>query len=169
MTRPGRAATILYAVLLVLVAASIVFLSRGREREPATEPRGSGPPNRAVYVAPYRKPSESWYDSTVDSSAFVFNPYTVEPRCVDRCSGGDLLAHVPDSLRGAGITCRVLVGLHVSTEGRVTDTEILRFSGGGACNEAVEAWARTTRWTSAFNKGEPVAVWIAHPVDVMIP
>ena len=53
--------------------------------------------------------------------------------------------------------------------GRVTETQILRGSGNPVCDGAVHAWARTTRWTKAYNGDEAVAVWIAQPFDFAVP
>lgn len=116
------------------------------------EPVDVGPP-----------PFERWPDQTEDPSFVV---YTVRPRCVERCAPADVLAHVPAILRKAGVSCRVVVGLRIDLEGRVTETRILQSSGAPECDDAVERWARTTTWTTAYNRDVPVAVWIAQPVEV---
>jgi len=95
-----------------------------------------------------------------------FVPYTVAPRCTAGCRSADVLEHLPPLIRKAGVACRVVVDLHVDLGGRVTETRVRQSSGVPACDEAVERWARTTRWTTAYNRDVPVAVWISQPVEL---
>ena len=96
----------------------------------------------------------------------AFAPYTVAPRCVSGCGSRDVVAHLPSILRRAGVSCGAVVGLHVDLQGRVTEARVLQSSGNEACDRAFDAWARETRWTTAYNRDVPVAVWIAQPVTV---
>ncbi|MGH7549591.1 MAG: energy transducer TonB [Gemmatimonadota bacterium] len=102
----------------------------------------------------------------VPDEGFGFDFRTVEPRCRENCSAQAIMEHIPDALRQAGLSCEIVLGIRVDTSGRVTDTEILSPSGVASCDRAVESWARTTRWTTAYNRDEPVAVWIAQPIEV---
>jgi hypothetical protein len=95
-----------------------------------------------------------------------FRPYTEPPRCKDNCSSDDVLGHLPTLVKKTGVTCEVVVGLHIATSGVVKTADILKSSGNQACDSAVEKWAPTTRWTTAYNRDEPVAVWIAQPVRI---
>jgi len=95
-----------------------------------------------------------------------FRPYTDPPRCVDNCGPDDVLGHMPDLVKKTGVTCEVVVGLHIDTSGVVKAADILKSSGNRACDSAVEKWAPTTRWTTAYNRDEPVPVWIAQPVRI---
>lgn len=98
--------------------------------------------------------------------SFTFVPRTVEPRCRENCSGQAILGHFPNVLRQAGVSCALVLGLRIDTSGKVTATQVLRPSGNTACDRAAESWARTTGWTTAYNRDEPVAVWIAQPIEV---
>lgn len=117
---------------------------------------GEGPPAPppALAVEPEARPT------------FSFTPYTVKPRCTNGCSSDDLLRHVPPVLKKAGVSCRLTVGIRIDEEGRVTATDILRSSGLPACDESVSRWALETRWSTAYNRDQPVVVWIAQPVTV---
>ncbi len=108
---------------------------------------------------PYAFPDEG-------EDGFIFVPRTDEPRCRENCSGQAILEHIPGSLRQAGVSCTLVLGLRIDTSGRVTATEILRSSENAACDRAAESWARTTVWTSAYNRDEPVTVWVAQPIEV---
>lgn len=96
----------------------------------------------------------------------IFRPYTEAPRCRENCSGAAILSQLPRPLREAGVTCALVLGLRIDTSGQVTDTRILRPSGHPACDRAAESWARTTAWTTAYNRDEPVTVWISQPIEV---
>jgi len=48
----------------------------------------------------------------------------------------------------------------------VTATQILKSSGQQGCDSAAEKWAKTTSWTTAFNRDQPVVVWISQPVSI---
>lgn len=97
---------------------------------------------------------------------FTFVPRTDEPRCRENCSGQAILQHLPDKFRQAGARCALVLGLRIDTSGRVSATQILSSSGNPACDQAAESWARTTSWTTAYNRDEPVAVWVAQPIEV---
>lgn len=101
-----------------------------------------------------------------DEDGFRFVPRTVEPRCRENCTAESIMEHIPDPLRRTGLSCRLVVGLRIDTSGMVSDTEVLSPSGEPSCDGAVESWARTTRWTTAYNRDEPVAVWIAQPIEI---
>lgn len=101
-----------------------------------------------------------------DEAAFSFTPYTVKPTCRSGCSAEDILRHVPPLLKRSGVQCDLTVGIRVDLQGDVTATDLLRSSGNEACDRAAEEWARTTRWTTAYNRDQAVAVWIAQPVSI---
>lgn len=81
-------------------------------------------------------------------------------------SSEDVLGHVSALVKKTGVMCEVVVGLHIDTSGVVQMADILKSSGNRACDSAVEKWAPTTRWTTAYNRDEPVAVWITQPVRI---
>ncbi len=99
-------------------------------------------------------------------NTFTFTPYTVKPRCQRNCGAEDILRHVPALLKRAGLSCSLTVGIRIDTGGNVTATDMLKSSGNQGCDQAAETWARTTRWTTAFNRDQAVTVWIAQPVSI---
>ena len=101
-----------------------------------------------------------------EETTFSFTPYTVKPRCKTGCSAEDILRHVPPMLKRSGVQCDLTVGIHIDTAGAVTATDLLKSSGNEACDRAAAEWARTTTWTTAYNRDEPVRVWIAQPVSI---
>ncbi|MDX1661014.1 MAG: energy transducer TonB [Gemmatimonadota bacterium] len=97
---------------------------------------------------------------------FTFTPYTLKPKCREGCSPEAIVKHIPPLLRKAGFDCDLTVGIRIDISGHVTATDVIRPSGMSACDIAVSKWARTTNWTVAYNRDQPVAVWIAQPVHV---
>lgn len=97
-------------------------------------------------------------------NSFTFTPYTVKPKCKSGCD--QVLKYIPPLLRKSGVNCSLTVGIRIDTGGRVTATDILKPSGNSACDQAVQQWAKTTTWTTAYNRDQPVVVWIAQPVSV---
>ena len=99
-------------------------------------------------------------------STFTFTPYTVKPKCQGGCTPEDILRHVPPMLKRSGVSCTLTVGIRIDTQGNVTATDLLRSSGNNACDQAAQAWAKTTRWSTAYNRDQAVVVWIAQPVTI---
>ncbi|HUP02136.1 MAG TPA: energy transducer TonB [Gemmatimonadota bacterium] len=116
--------------------------------------------NEPVPEAPPAPPAE-----TVGNT-FTFTPYTVKPKCKTNCTADDILRHVPPLLQKSGVQCDLAVGLRIDTGGNVTATQILKTSNNQACDAATEKWARTTAWTTAYNRDQPVVVWISQPVSI---
>ena len=102
----------------------------------------------------------------VSETTFVFTPYTVKPKCVTGCSPEELLRFYPPLSKKAGISCKVRVGLRIDTTGTVTNTMILDSSGHRPCDESVQRWAMSTSWTVAYNRDQPVTVWISQPISI---
>ena len=102
----------------------------------------------------------------VEETAFAFTPYTVKPRCRSGCTADDILRHVPPMLKRSGVQCELTVGIRIDTAGAVTNTDLLKTSGNEACDRAAQEWARTTSWTTAYNRDQAVIVWIAQPVSI---
>lgn len=97
---------------------------------------------------------------------FAFTPYTVKPKCKAGCTPEALLRHVPPIARKPGFSCALTVGIRIDEGGRVTATDVLASSGVPLCDRSVQEWAMTTSWTTAYNRDQPVVVWIAQPVQV---
>ncbi|HKY60868.1 MAG TPA: energy transducer TonB, partial [Gemmatimonadota bacterium] len=91
-------------------------------------------------------------------NTFTFTPYTVKPKCKTNCTADDILRHIPPLLQKSGVQCDLAVGLRIDTSGNVTATQILKSSGQQGCDSATEKWAKTTSWTTAFNRDQPVVV-----------
>lgn len=118
--------------------------------------------NQSVPDAPPPPPEEP----AAVGSTFSFTPYTVKPKCRSGCSPDDILRHVPPLVRRSGMTCNLTVGIRIDTSGNVTATDLLKSSGNPACDRAAQEWATTTKWTTAYNRDQPVVVWIAQPVSI---
>jgi hypothetical protein len=43
---------------------------------------------------------------------------------------------------------------------------ILDSSGHPPCDQAVQRWAMSTSWSVAYNRDQPVIVWIAQPISI---
>lgn len=99
-------------------------------------------------------------------NTFTFTPYTEKPKCKSGCTPQDILRHVPPVLQRSGVSCKLTIGIRVDTSGNVTATDLLQPSGNRGCDQAAQAWARTTSWTTAMNRDQPVVVWIAQPVSI---
>jgi TonB family protein len=99
-------------------------------------------------------------------NSFTFTPYTVKPKCKTNCTAKDILRHVPPLLQKSGVQCSLAVGLRIDTGGKVTATQILKSSGNQGCDSATEKWAKTTQWSTAYNRDQPVVVWISQPVSI---
>lgn len=102
----------------------------------------------------------------VEETTFSFTPYTVKPRCRSGCTAEDILRHVPQMLKRSGVQCELTVGIRIDTQGAVTATDLLKSSGNEGCDRAAQEWARTTSWTTAYNRDQAVIVWIAQPVSI---
>ena len=101
-----------------------------------------------------------------EETTFRFTPYTVRPKCRSGCSPDDILRHVPPVLKRSGVQCDLRVGIRIDTAGNVTATDLLESSGDEACDRAAQEWARTTTWTTAYNRDQAVIVWIDQPLTI---
>lgn len=113
-----------------------------------------------VYTAPTLTKPE------VSETTFVFTPYTQKPKCVAGCTPEELLRFYPPLSKKAGISCELRVGLRIDTTGTVTNTMILDSSGHPPCDESMQRWAMSTSWTVAYNRDQPVTVWISQPISI---
>jgi protein TonB len=104
--------------------------------------------------------------AVAEASTFSFTPYTEKPKCRSGCTADDILRYVPPLLKRSGVECQLTVGIHIDLEGAVTATDLLKSSGNDGCDRAAQEWARTTRWTTAYNRDQAVQVWIAQPVSI---
>jgi protein TonB len=78
----------------------------------------------------------------------------------------DLLQEVyPATLKDEGVGGRVVLWMQVDETGTVTESRIQESSGHEALDEAAKEIAASMQFTPAENKGDPVSVWIAQPID----
>jgi TonB family protein len=116
--------------------------------------------NEPVPVAPpppaYEEPGNT----------FTLTPHTVKPECQNGCKPEDILRHVPSILRRSGVSCSLTMGIRIDTSGNVTATDLLKSSGNEACDTAAQQWAKTTRWSTAYNRDQAVVVWISQPLTI---
>jgi TonB family protein len=117
--------------------------------------------NEPVPEAPPPPPADEEPGNT-----FTLTPYTVKPKCQSGCSADDILRHVPPMLKRSGVSCSMTVGIRIDTSGSVTATDLLKSSGNEACDTAAQQWAKTTRWSTAYNRDQAVVVWISQPLVI---
>lgn len=123
--------------------------------------------NQPVPEAP-PAPSAPAVVEAENTEHFTFTPYTVRPKCRSSCAPEDVIRHVPKVAKRAGLTCEATVGIKIDRSGGVTAVDLLKPSGRTVCDTAVRTWAAGTSWTAAYNRDEPVVVWIAQPVRLVV-
>lgn len=74
----------------------------------------------------------------------------------------------PRDAREAGKEGRVVVNALVEKDGSVTQTRILQSSGFTDLDKAAVTAIKTVRWKPAKQREEPVAVWVAIPVNFKV-
>ncbi|MGH7565893.1 MAG: energy transducer TonB [Gemmatimonadota bacterium] len=117
--------------------------------------------NEPVPEAPPPPPA-----SEEPGDTFEFTTSTVKPKCTSGCTAEDILRHVPPMLKRSGVSCSLRMGIRIDTSGNVTATDLLKSSGNGACDQAAQEWAKTTRWSTAYNRDQAVVVWIDQPITI---
>jgi len=105
-------------------------------------------------------------DTGAIGDEFTFTPFTERPECRENCGPKNIIQLLPSFLRDDGVSCSLVLGLRVETDGRVSSTQILQSSGVPGCDAAAERWAGTTRWTTGYNRDEPVVVWMSQPITI---
>ena len=96
-------------------------------------------------------------DALPPPDAFV--PYETPPAPVTRVQ-----PEYPELARKAGITGTVYIKLLIDKEGKVRDAILLRGVGAGLDEAALKAVKQWT-YTPAIQNSQPVAVWVAQPVN----
>lgn len=105
-------------------------------------------------------------DTGAIGDEFTFTPFTERPKCKENCEAKRILELLPSFLRDDGVSCSLVLGLRIETDGRVSAIQILQSSGVKGCDAAAERWAGTTRWTTGYNRDEPVVVWMSQPIKI---
>ena len=162
---------------LVLLAALLVVASCEVEQPPtAVEDPTIAPPDPTTVpadppiarVEPPTAPAQPQEVRPEDGP--VFTPMTVRPEITNREEVTELLmSEYPAALRKAGIGGRAVVWFLVSTEGMVEDTRVSQPSGNAQFDEAALRVADAIQFTPAWNRTEPVAVWIEVPITFRAP
>ena len=135
------------------LVALILFL--GACREPSVDTSS----NETAVPAP---PS----DSVGEGSEMAYTERDVEPRLLNGHEVLGLLNRLyPETLKEEGVGGRVLLWIMVDESGNVTETKVQTSSGYPALDEAAQAIADSMLFTPAENKGSPVSVWIAQPIE----
>lgn len=124
--------------------------------------------DQAIVEAPPGPPPEPGPIVEDVGPTFSFTPYTRKPACRSGCSPDDVLRYIPPLLKRGGLECELTVGIRIDTAGQVTATDLLRSSGVPGCDASAEKWALSTEWTVAYNRDEPVVVWIAQPLSIAV-
>ncbi|HET6360844.1 MAG TPA: M56 family metallopeptidase [Gemmatimonadota bacterium] len=105
--------------------------------------------------------SDSEGSASPDTIDFEFTSFTEHPVCLEVCAIQPFF-----ETRVGSTSCNVIVGIHIDERGRVDAVDVLKRSAVPGCNEAAEAWARSTRWSPARNPGgRIVPAWIAQPLS----
>ena len=122
--------------------------------EPATEEM----PEAAPESAP---PAE-----TTEAAEPEYSESDVPPTLTNGAEVRDLLQELyPKALKDEGVGGRVVLWMKVDETGTVTETKIQETSGQETLDEAAQEIAAAMKFTPAENKGDPVSVWIAQPID----
>ncbi len=69
----------------------------------------------------------------------------------------------PEIARKAGVEGLVVIAAHISELGHVIETRIMKTLGPNGCDEAAIKAIRSVKWRPAFQRDEPVDVWISVP------
>ena len=134
------------------LACLLVFFAACNEPETQEVPEGTGE------TAP---PAE-----TTEAAAPPYSESDVPPALTNAEEVLDVLQQLyPESLKREGTGGTVVLWMQVDEEGSVTETRIQSPSGHEALDEAAREIAAAMRFTPAENKGTPVSVWIAQPIE----
>jgi len=103
---------------------------------------------------------------TTDAAEPEYTESDVPPSLTNAENVRDLLQELyPTSLKNEGVGGRVVLWMRVDETGTVAETRIQESSGHVALDEAAQEVAAAMQFTPAENKGDPVSVWIAQPID----
>lgn len=134
------------------LACLLVFLAA------CNEPESQAIPETAAETA---APAE-----TTEPAAPPYSESDVPPALINGEEVLDLLQQLyPESLKREGTGGTVVLWMQVDESGAVTETRIQSPSGHEALDDAAREIAAAMRFTPAENKGTPVSVWIAQPIE----
>lgn len=99
-----------------------------------------------------------------------FTPYEVPPDVLNAAEIRTALQQeYPSLLRDAGIGGVVVLYFFIDEQGVVRNAVVNQSSGHDALDRAAERVAFAFRFTPAFNRGEPVPVWVSIPIRFEVP
>ncbi|MGH7565954.1 MAG: M56 family metallopeptidase [Gemmatimonadota bacterium] len=131
---------------------AVCFLLRGETDEIETPEAERAPPS-----------DDSEGSASRDTIDFQFTPFVEHPVCQEICSAAEIRPFFAERVGSA--SCNVVLGIHIDAQGRVDEVDVLKRGAATGCDEAAEAWARSTRWSPARNAGgRAIPVWIAQPM-----
>ena len=67
----------------------------------------------------------------------------------------------PEIARKAGVEGKVIVNVLLDKAGKVLNTRVLKSLGNNGCDEAAIDAVKKVRWKPAYQRDEPVKVWVA--------
>jgi len=110
--------------------------------------------------------SESAPPADTDEPTPAYFAHDVVPRLINGSEVFVLLHDLyPESLKSEGVGGRVVLWVHIDDLGTVTEMKSHTSSGQDELDAAAQQVAAAMRFTPAENKGEPVSVWIAQPIE----
>ncbi|NQT26464.1 energy transducer TonB [candidate division KSB1 bacterium] len=119
-----------------------------------------------VYDVTESLPLPDWNESHgTERWQLPFVPHEVDPSPVGGFGAITKLLTYPELARLAGIEGRVLIAAEIDEASQILQTRIVKSMNFGGMDEAAEKAIRTVKWTPAYQRDQPVKVWIAIPVD----
>jgi len=106
--------------------------------------------------------------ATGDESAPIFIPYDEPPVPIGGYPAIQARLIYPEIAKKAGVEGRVMIQALIDEKGNVVRTVVMKSLGPNGCDEAAAAAIQSVKWKPAFQRDEPVKVWIAVPVDFVL-
>jgi TonB family protein len=147
----------------VWIQIPIVFTSRSQEAGAVTTQPPAPTPALTSATTPDPAAQRSAEGGAPESPSFT--PFTRAPEALNRpVIARALEREYPPVLRDAGIGGRVIVWFFVDAAGRVQNVLIQESSGYPALDQAALRVAQVFEFTPAYNREQPVPVWIQIPI-----
>ncbi|MCJ7813284.1 energy transducer TonB [bacterium] len=103
-----------------------------------------------------------------DESAPIFIPYDEPPVPIGGYQAIQARLIYPEIAKKAGVEGRVMIQALIDEKGNVVRTVVMKSLGPNGCDEAAAAAIQSVKWKPAYQRDEPVKVWIAVPVDFVL-
>ena len=141
------------AILLILAISLSTFCSK-------SEPAGDGTQSGIINSEETKPPAIAKAPEEID-----FVPYDSPPQPVEGFQAIQRHLIYPETARKAGIEGRVIVWMQIGETGEVIQTKVQKSLGPNGCDEAAITAVKAVKWAPAKKDNQPVAVWIAVPID----